>query len=189
MKKIKFYINTLSCSFSFTSSSSSFNYYYFYLPTCPEEPVLLQAFAVLAREGRKGGHYVAGWSDWSTSATTTTNPILTLAADSGPIHPSGPHQFRKAYGPILGTAAAAVLAPFECAPAEACLSVLWAATAPEVEADWARWQGAYVSAPGVRGTESVMAGDEDRGELLWAMSEGLVRQLLGNEALHPWTTV
>ena len=125
----------------------------------------------------------------TSSASTTTNPILTLAADSGPIHPSRPHQFRKAYGPVLGTAAAAVLAPFERAPAEACLSVLWAATAPEVEADWAWWQGAYVSAPGVRGAESAMAEGEERGELLWAMSEGLVRQLLGSEALHPWTAV
>ncbi|RPD59889.1 NAD(P)-binding protein [Lentinus tigrinus ALCF2SS1-6] len=114
-------------------------------------------------------------------------PIRALAADPGPVHPERPHQFQKAYGPVMGTAAKAIMAPFERTPEQACLSLLWAATAPEVEEHWERWQGAYVSAPGVRGAESSMAKDEEREEMLWSMSEKLVRQMLGNDALHPWT--
>ncbi|RDX55066.1 hypothetical protein OH76DRAFT_1397409 [Lentinus brumalis] len=115
-------------------------------------------------------------------------PIRTLAADPGPVHPERPHQFQKAYGPVVGIAAKAVMAPFERSPEEGCLGMLWAATAPEVEEHWEKWQGAYVSAPRVRGAESDMAQDEERGELLWTMSETLVRRVLGNDALHPWTS-
>ncbi|KAI0703382.1 hypothetical protein C8T65DRAFT_655050 [Cerioporus squamosus] len=115
-------------------------------------------------------------------------PIRTLAVDPGPVHPERPHQFQKAYGPVMGTAAKAVMAPFERTPEEACSAVLWAATAPEVEEQWEKWQGVYVSAPGVCGAETDMAQDEERGELLWTMSETLVRQRLGSDALHPWTS-
>ncbi|KAI0328620.1 NAD(P)-binding protein [Cubamyces sp. BRFM 1775] len=137
-------------------------------------------------------------------------PILALATDPGPVHPGQPAQLANAYGPILGPAAELVAAPLERTPAAAARSTLWAATAPELELDSAqgegegqrqgggggeggesggpaRWQGAYVVAPGRDGGESAMARDADLGARLWAMSEDLVRKRLGGDALRPWT--
>ena len=114
-------------------------------------------------------------------------PLLALAVDPGPVHSRQPEQYKEAFGYVLGSAAQAVMAPFERAPGEACLSTLWAATAREVEDEWENWQGAYVAAPGMAGGESTMARDEERGQRLWAMSESLIRQRLRNDALYSWT--
>ncbi|KAI0675278.1 hypothetical protein C8Q78DRAFT_1067076 [Trametes maxima] len=112
--------------------------------------------------------------------------ILVLAADPGPIHPGQPAQLAEAYGPLLGTAAKLLTAPLERTPTEVASSTLWAATAPAVETEWERWQGAYVAAPGQEGGESAMACDAELAARLWAMSVDLVRQRLGEHALRPW---
>ncbi|KAI0775684.1 hypothetical protein BD413DRAFT_471036 [Trametes elegans] len=141
-------------------------------------------------------------STTSTSTSTSSDParepkpnpadppqraILALAADAGPVPPGQPAQYARAYGPVLGTAAQLAAASLERAPADAARSTLWAATAPEVAADSARWQGACVVAPGVERAEKGRAGDEELGARLWAMSEDLVRKRLGKDALRPWT--
>ena len=113
-------------------------------------------------------------------------PILALAVDPGPVQHGQPHQFQKAFGHVLGSAAHAIILPFERTPEEACLSTLWSATASEVEDNWEDWQGVYVSTPGTVGAESDMARDEKRGARLWDMSESLVRMSLGHDALLPW---
>ncbi|OJT10471.1 hypothetical protein TRAPUB_13070 [Trametes pubescens] len=113
--------------------------------------------------------------------------ILALATDPGPVHPGQPAQLAQAYGPLLGSAAKLVAAPFERTPVDAARSTLWAATAPELEQDWERWQGAYVTVPGQEDAGCAMARDETRGARLWAMSEDLVRKRLGEDALQPWT--
>lgn len=46
-------------------------------------------------------------------------------------HPPSRHQYRHAFGPVLGSAAKAVMARFSHAPEEADLSALRATTAPE----------------------------------------------------------
>ncbi|KAL1939820.1 hypothetical protein VTO73DRAFT_9520 [Trametes versicolor] len=113
--------------------------------------------------------------------------ILALATDPGPIHPGQPAQLAQAYGPLLGSAAMLATAPLESTPADAARSTLWAATAPELEQEWERWQGAFVSAPVQEDAEYALARDEARGARLWAMSEDLVRKRLGKDALQPWT--
>ncbi|KAI0630325.1 hypothetical protein C8Q77DRAFT_1200860 [Trametes polyzona] len=123
------------------------------------------------------------------SAPPTRRPrgILALATDPGAVHPGQPSQFADAYGPVTGTAAQLATAPMESSPAKAARSTLWAATAPEVEDEWDRWQGAYVVEPGHEGDGSSMAQDAERGARLWAMSEDLVRKSLSEDALLPWS--
>ncbi|KAH9858755.1 hypothetical protein C2E23DRAFT_18263 [Lenzites betulinus] len=114
--------------------------------------------------------------------------ILALAIDPGPIHPGQPTQLAHAYGLITGPVARLAAAPLERPPHEAARSTLWAATALVLsEEDWARWQGAYVVAPGKEGEASAAAQDEEHGARLWAMSEDLVRKRLGEGALQSWT--
>lgn len=113
--------------------------------------------------------------------------ILALATDPGPVHPGQPAQLAQAYGPLFGSAAKLATAPLERTPADAARSTLWAATAPELEQEWERWQGAYVIAPRQEHAECAVTRDEARGARLWAMSEDLVRKRLGKDALQPWT--
>ena len=123
----------------------------------------------------------------SSLARHLDKEILVLSVDPGAIHPKQPQQLHKAFGPIWGNALRALASPFERTVGEACQTALWAATASELEEEWERWQGAYVSAVGVVGEESRMARDEMREEQLWRMSESLVKQRLGEDALWPWS--
>ncbi|TBU56866.1 NAD(P)-binding protein [Dichomitus squalens] len=113
--------------------------------------------------------------------------VLVLSVDPGAIHPKQPEQLSRAFGAVWGSALRVLTSPFERSVDEACLAALWAATAPELEEEWARWQGAYVSAVGVAGEGSEMARDGMREEQLWRMSESLLRTSLGEDALRPWS--
>jgi hypothetical protein len=65
-------------------------------------------------------------------------------------------------------------------------SALWALTSPELEQkDQNGW---YFNDPGKPGKESSQASDPALGTALWELSERLVKEKLGDDALLDWNT-
>jgi len=112
--------------------------------------------------------------------------IFAVTTHPGAVHTGQQDQFKEAYGPVLGTLMKSVVVPFMRSPEQGSLSTLWAATSPEVVRNG--WQGCYFTGPGELGKESSQASDEQLGTNLWELSEKLVKEKLGADALLPWNS-
>lgn len=64
-------------------------------------------------------------------------------------------------------------------------SALWALTAPEIEEK--NQNGWYFSDPGQPGKESKKASDPALGQALWDLSERIIKDKLGSDALEDWS--
>ncbi|KAL0948475.1 hypothetical protein HGRIS_011044 [Hohenbuehelia grisea] len=117
--------------------------------------------------------------------------MMALATHPGAVHTGQQAQFKEAYGTILGTMLEAVTIPFMRNPEQGSASTVWAAVSPAVDgsdgkSESEKWQGAYVTDPGVKSVPSGMALDDEIAENLWRLSEELVAEKLGADALLDW---
>jgi NAD(P)-dependent dehydrogenase (short-subunit alcohol dehydrogenase family) len=65
-------------------------------------------------------------------------------------------------------------------------SALWALTSPKVEQDKENANGAFYTDPDTPGERSAQAEDPKLGENLWMLSEKIVKEKLGEDALVDW---
>ncbi|KZT11007.1 NAD-binding protein [Laetiporus sulphureus 93-53] len=112
--------------------------------------------------------------------------ILALATHPGAVHTGQQEQFKEAYGNLAGTVMKHATIPFMRNPDQGSLSTLWAATCEEVEQHSPKWNGRYITDPGEGSKESDMARDAQLGENLWKLSEQLITDKVGDDALLPW---
>jgi NAD(P)-dependent dehydrogenase (short-subunit alcohol dehydrogenase family) len=112
--------------------------------------------------------------------------IVALATHPGAVHTAQQDQFKEAYGQVLGTVLKYTVVPFMRDPDQGSLSTLWAATSEEVNQNLAEYQGKYFTDPGVVGDGTNMAHDSELGTRLWKLSEEIIRQKAGEDALLPW---
>lgn len=118
--------------------------------------------------------------------------IYVIASHPGAVHTGQQDQFKEAYGGVLGSALKSLVVPFMRDPEQGSQSTVWAALSPEVVEQGAdggkkgKWQAAYVTDPGVNGKENSLACDEQRGQKLWELSEKMIREKLGEDALGNW---
>ncbi|KAF8134585.1 hypothetical protein EV363DRAFT_1396979 [Boletus edulis] len=110
--------------------------------------------------------------------------IWALATHPGAVHTGQQDQFKEAYGSLVGSLVKAVTVPFMRNPEQGSVSTLWAATADDVEKNG--WQGFYFTDPGQMGKETAQACDAQLGKNLHELSEGLIVDKLGKDALLPW---
>lgn len=110
--------------------------------------------------------------------------ILAVVTHPGAVHTSQQDQFKEAYGSLVGSLVQAVSVPFMHDPEQGSASTLWAATADEVEKNG--WQGYYFTDPGQMGREAAQACDAQLGKNLHELSETLIVDRLGKDALFPW---
>ncbi|EIW82789.1 NAD(P)-binding protein [Coniophora puteana RWD-64-598 SS2] len=115
----------------------------------------------------------------------TGDAIYALAVHPGAVHTGQQDQFKEAYGALFGTVAKAVSVPFMRNPEQGSLCALWAATSDAIDKNVQ--QGYYFTDPGVPGQLNSQADDEKLGENLYHLSERLVREKLGPDALNSWT--
>ena len=113
--------------------------------------------------------------------------IYALATHPGAVHTGQQEQFKDAYGEMLGTALKSVTVPFMRSPEQGSLSTLWAATSPEVEQK--NLQGVYVTDPEKVGGETKQAQDDALAGKLWTLSQKLIKEKAGNDAILDWTEV
>ena len=71
-------------------------------------------------------------------------------------------------------------------PDQGSLSTLWAATSEEVNENIVGFQGKYFTDPGELGNETNQARDPELGARLWKLSEEIIREKAGEDALLPW---
>ena len=110
--------------------------------------------------------------------------IIAVATHPGAVHTGQQDQFKEAYGPLFGTMLKYTVIPFMRAPDQGSLSTLWAAT--DGDFDKFNYEGTYFTDPGEFGKESKQACDPELGRNLWRLSEQIIREQAGPDALLPW---
>ncbi|KAI0628768.1 hypothetical protein C8Q77DRAFT_1161799 [Trametes polyzona] len=110
--------------------------------------------------------------------------IYALVVHPGAVRTGQQEQMKEAYGALLGNIIKSLTVPFMRTPEEGSLSTLWAATSEDVERKGLN--GRYFTEAGQVSEESSQAQDAELGKNLWVLSENLVRQKLGPDALLPW---
>lgn len=112
--------------------------------------------------------------------------VIALATHPGAVHTDQQDQFKEAYGQVFGSMLKYTVVPFMRAADQGSLSTLWAATSEDVEKQLSGWAGKYVTDPGQLGDESKQACDPELGARLWKLSEEIIRDKAGEDALLPW---
>jgi len=116
----------------------------------------------------------------------TGSRIVAIATHPGAVHTTQQDQFKDTFGTIVGTMMKHLTIPFMRNPEQGSLSTLWAATSEEIDEDPAKWNGHYITDPGQLSEESRAAQSSELGKNLWGISELLVRNKIGSDALLPW---
>ncbi|KAF4605880.1 hypothetical protein EYR40_004671 [Pleurotus pulmonarius] len=99
--------------------------------------------------------------------------IMALAIHPGAVHTGQQDQFKEAYGEVLGA------------------GTVWAAVSREVDGSdggggKAKWQGSYVTDPGMKSNPTAQASIDELAKNLWRLREELVQEKLGSDGLLKW---
>jgi len=110
--------------------------------------------------------------------------IYVLSVHPGTVNTNMQQSWKSAYPGILGKlfTTAALFAGRDVE--QGSYSALYAATSSEVEEKG--WNGYYLVDPGQQGKESSQASDPTLGAALWSLSERIVKEKLGDDAIIPW---
>lgn len=112
--------------------------------------------------------------------------ILAMSVHPGAVSTDIQLQIHEAFGPILGRVITTLQTPLLRAPDEGSLGVLWAATTSGDELARRGLQGAYITDPGKAGGQTELATDPQLEENVWSLCEQLIRERIGDDALHDW---
>lgn len=93
-------------------------------------------------------------------------------------------QWKDAYPGITGQLLTWAMLAFGRDPEQGSYSALWALTAPELEEK--NQNGFYFSDVGQPGKESAQASDPQLAQSLWILSENIIKEKLGPDALLDW---
>jgi len=111
--------------------------------------------------------------------------IYVVAVHPGAVNTDMQKQWRDAYPGIMGAAIENVTEFFGRAPEQGAYSALWAAFSPEIVEK--NYQAAYIQDPGKVGGETKQAQDGMLAEACWQLSERIIRDKVGEDALGSWT--
>lgn len=95
-------------------------------------------------------------------------------------------QWKDAYLGITGTLLTWAMLAIGRDVTQGSYSALWALTAPEIEEQ--NQNGWYFSDPGQPGKETAQASDPALGTALWDLSERIIKEKLGADALTHWNS-
>lgn len=95
------------------------------------------------------------------------------------------HQWKDAYPGLTGKLITAAMLAVGRDVEQGSFSALWAATSPEIENKG--WNGYYFTDPDKQGKESAQASDSTLGAALWNLSERLIKEKVGDDALSDWS--
>ncbi|CZT11348.1 probable dehydrogenases with different specificities (related to short-chain alcohol dehydrogenases) [Rhynchosporium agropyri] len=112
--------------------------------------------------------------------------IYALSVHPGAVNTDMQSQWEAAYPGLLGKMLKNVMLFGGRDPEQGSYSALYAATSPEIEEKG--WNGYYFSDPGTPGKESKQASDPQLGAALWELSERLVKEKVGKDALVDWSS-
>jgi len=110
--------------------------------------------------------------------------IFVLSVHPGTVNTQMQQQWKNAYPGLFGKLLTSAMLLVGRDVEQGSYSALYAATSPEVEEKG--WNGFYLTDPGQPGKETAQASDPTLGAALWNLSERLVKDKLGSDALVPW---
>lgn len=110
--------------------------------------------------------------------------IYALSVHPGAVNTAMQQQWKDAYPGLLGKLLTSVMLAGGRDPEQGSYSALWAATSPEIEEK--DWNGYYFNDPGKFGKESSQASDPKLGAALWDLSERIIKDKVGEDALVDW---
>jgi len=110
--------------------------------------------------------------------------IYVLAVHPGAVNTAMQQQWEEAYPGLLGKVLKTAMLSVGRNVEQGSYSALWALTSPEIEEK--KWNGYYFTDPGQLGKESKQASDPALGAALWELSERMVKDKLGADALVSW---
>ena len=95
-------------------------------------------------------------------------------------------QWKDAYPGLTGQLLTWLMLAGGRSPEQGSYSALWALTDPKIENE--EMNGWYFSDPDTPGKESAQASDPVLGDALWDLSERLIKDKVGKDALADWTS-
>jgi len=110
--------------------------------------------------------------------------IFALSVHPGAVNTAMQQQWKDAYPGLLGKLITSVMLAGGRDVEQGSYSALYAATSPEIEEK--NWNGYYFQDPGMPGKESSQASDPALGAALWDLSERIIKDKLGDDALVDW---
>jgi NAD(P)-dependent dehydrogenase (short-subunit alcohol dehydrogenase family) len=111
--------------------------------------------------------------------------VYALTVHPGAVNTAMQQQWKDAYPGITGQLLSNAMLFAGRDVEQGSYSALWAATAPEIEDK--DMNGFYFNDPGQPGKESSQASDEKLGAALWDLSERIIKDKLGSDALLDWS--
>jgi NAD(P)-dependent dehydrogenase (short-subunit alcohol dehydrogenase family) len=112
--------------------------------------------------------------------------IYVLSVHPGAVNTAMQQQWKDAYPGLFGKIVTATMLATGRNVQQGSYSALYAATSPEVEEKG--WNGYYFTDPGKPGKESTQASDPSLGAALWDLSERIVKDTVGEDALADWSS-
>ena len=95
-------------------------------------------------------------------------------------------QWKDAYPGIVGKLLTTGMLAVGRNPEQGAASALWAASSPKVEEQG--WNGYYFTGVDQLGKESSQASDPALGSALWDLSQRMIKETVGPDALAEWGT-
>jgi len=112
--------------------------------------------------------------------------IYALSVHPGAVNTAMQQQWKDAYPGLFGKLVTSAMLFIGRDVEQGSYSALYAATSPEVEEK--EWNGYYLIDPGKPGKESNQANDPALGAALWNLSEKIIKDKLGEDALVDWNS-
>ncbi|CAJ2510863.1 Uu.00g064880.m01.CDS01 [Anthostomella pinea] len=110
--------------------------------------------------------------------------VYVLSVHPGAVNTAMQQQWKDAYPGLFGKIVSAAMLAAGRDIEQGSYSALYAATSPEVEEKG--WNGYYFSDPGQPGKESAQASDPTLGAALWELSQRVINEKVGDDALTDW---
>jgi len=110
--------------------------------------------------------------------------IYALSVHPGAVNTAMQQQWKDAYPGLLGKLLTSAMLFIGRDVEQGSYSALYAATSPEIEEK--KWNGYYFMDPGKPGKESSQASDPALGAALWNLSQQIIKDKVGEDALVRW---
>ncbi|KAH8816646.1 putative short-chain dehydrogenase TIC 32, chloroplastic [Xylogone sp. PMI_703] len=110
--------------------------------------------------------------------------VYALSVHPGAVNTAMQQQWKDAYPGLLGKLITTVTLALGRDVEQGSYSALYAATSPEIEEKG--WNGYYFTDPGTIGSGSSQTEDPALGAALWDLSERIIKDKLGPDALADW---
>ncbi|CAG8908482.1 unnamed protein product [Penicillium egyptiacum] len=111
--------------------------------------------------------------------------IYALSVHPGAVNTAMQQQWKEAYPGITGKLITSAMLAMGRDVEQGSFSALYAASSPDIEERG--WNGYYLTDPGEKGKESAQASNANLGAALWNLSQQIIKEKVGDDAITNWS--